>query len=76
MTAAEIEEIAGELAGLSEPGSPITHQEIITAIAEHTHQQPDEDDIRRVRSHLALGGWPLASAEQAVAETKAPTRDS
>lgn len=39
----------------------IAHQEIAEAIARVAKEQPGEDDIARVASRLAAGGWPLAT---------------
>ncbi|MEV0058852.1 DUF3349 domain-containing protein [Nocardia sp. NPDC050718] len=38
----------------------ISEAEIAAAIADFAKQQPAPDDVSRVASHLAAGGWPLA----------------
>ena len=50
--------IADELAFSSDPESAEAIKKAISAI---THAAPSETDIARVRSHLAAGGWPLAT---------------
>lgn len=37
----------------------ISQAEIEAAITDFAKQQPDPDDVSRVASHLAAGGWPL-----------------
>ncbi|WP_040784290.1 DUF3349 domain-containing protein [Nocardia pneumoniae] len=59
LTDYEVAAIAEELAA-SNPESGITRVEIEQAIARIAKEQPDDDDIARVASHLAAGGWPLA----------------
>ncbi len=54
----EVTLIADELAFSSDPASAGAIKQAITAV---THAQPSESDIARVRSHLAAGGWPLAT---------------
>lgn len=50
----------------------ITHAEIEAAVARTAREQAGPDDIARVASHLAAGGWPLASP---LAGTEPPGRD-
>jgi hypothetical protein len=59
LTDYEVVAIAEELVA-SNPDSTITHTEIEQAIARFAMEQPAEDDVARVASHLAAGGWPLA----------------
>jgi uncharacterized protein (DUF2267 family) len=54
----EIAEIASELESSSDPASAEAIKKAITSV---TNAKPLESDIDRVRSHLAAGGWPLAS---------------
>lgn len=54
----EVALIGDELAFSSAPESA---EAIKMAIANVTHTTPNEADISRVRSHLAAGGWPLAT---------------
>jgi hypothetical protein len=43
------------------PDTEISHADIEAAIARFAVEQPDTHDIARVASHLAAGGWPLAT---------------
>ncbi|MFE7797175.1 DUF3349 domain-containing protein [Nocardia sp. NPDC057440] len=43
------------------PDTEISHADIETAITRFAMEQPDEHDVARVASHLAAGGWPLAT---------------
>ncbi len=52
-----VEELVRERAGDDE----IARHEIEAAIARVAKELPGEDDIARVASHLAAGGWPLAT---------------
>ncbi len=52
-----VEELVRERAGDDE----IAQHEIEAAIARVAKELPGEDDIARVASHLAAGGWPLAT---------------
>lgn len=54
----EIATVADELASSADPASAEAVKKAITAV---TNAKPLESDIHRVRSHLAAGGWPLAS---------------
>jgi len=58
LTNDEVALIADELASSSVPESA---EAIKKAIADVTHTTPNEADVNRVRSHLAAGGWPLAT---------------
>ena len=57
LTNDEVSAIAEELATEAKPESA---EAIRKAIADVTHQQPNDADVNRVRSRLAGGGWPLA----------------
>lgn len=72
----EIESIASDLSAAAAPDSPICEDEIVAAIRDHTHQRPGADDISRVRSHLAMGGWPLSALEEEVAHETTPDEES
>ena len=60
LTNEEVNLIANELASSADPESADT---IKKAIVEVTQTTPNDADINRVRSHLAAGGWPLATPE-------------
>ncbi|MFQ6393704.1 DUF3349 domain-containing protein [Nocardia sp. KC 131] len=60
LTDFEVVAVAEELAS-SNPDSEITHADIEMAIGRVAMEQPDAHDIARVASHLAAGGWPLAT---------------
>ncbi|MEV6556324.1 DUF3349 domain-containing protein [Nocardia sp. NPDC051756] len=60
LTDFEVVAIAEELAA-ENPDSAITRTEIEDAIARVAKEQPAETDVARVASHLAAGGWPLAT---------------
>jgi hypothetical protein len=61
LTNDEVTLIADELAFAADPASA---EAIRTAIATVTNTKPSEADVARVRSHLAAGGWPLATPDQ------------
>lgn len=42
------------------PDHAITHDEIAAFIAEHTHHDAGEENVKRVAATLAAAGWPLA----------------
>lgn len=46
-------------------GQPIDNVDIGTVITKVTSELPREEDVTRVRSRLALGGWPLADPRSA-----------
>ncbi|HEY5821759.1 MAG TPA: DUF3349 domain-containing protein [Propionibacteriaceae bacterium] len=54
----QIREITGELVRMG--SLPIDNIDIGTVITKVTNELPREEDVTRVRSKLALGGWPLA----------------
>ncbi len=54
----EVRAVASELTRTGE--LPIDNIDIGTVITKVTNDLPSEDDVTRVRSKLALGGWPLA----------------
>jgi hypothetical protein len=58
LTNDEVTLIGNELAFSVDPESAGALKEAIGAI---THTKPSDADIARVRSHLAAGGWPLAT---------------
>ncbi|WP_433730717.1 DUF3349 domain-containing protein [Nocardia sp. CA-129566] len=60
LTDYEVVAIAEELVD-SNPDSQISHADIEAAIARMAMEQPNAHDIARVASHLAAGGWPLAT---------------
>jgi hypothetical protein len=60
LTDTEVHEIATELAGLAAQGEVITTAGVERLIGDATLDQASADDVRRVSSRLAAGGWPLA----------------
>ncbi|WP_433220716.1 DUF3349 domain-containing protein [Dactylosporangium sp. CS-047395] len=56
----EVRKIARELAGQSNPGDPITTEDIEAMVKEEVLQNATPEDVVRVSAHLAAGGWPLA----------------
>ncbi|ANS31431.1 hypothetical protein R1CP_34085 [Rhodococcus opacus] len=74
LTETEVGEIVDELsapAGHALEDGRIDRAEIEDAIAHLVHEHPDDDDITRVASRLAAGGWPL---ESALAEKTPPVK--
>ncbi|GAA4969723.1 DUF3349 domain-containing protein [Kineococcus glutinatus] len=61
-TDAEVHHIATELAGLAAQGTEITTADVERLISEATLDTASAEDVRRVSSRLAAGGWPLADA--------------
>jgi hypothetical protein len=62
LTDAEVHQISTELAGLAAQGEAITTADVERLIGQATLDEAAPDDVRRVSSHLAAGGWPLADA--------------
>lgn len=62
LTQTEIEQVAAQLAadGRIDPSD----EHIAEAIRASIHGGADDADINRVRSHLALGGWPLGDPDE------------
>jgi hypothetical protein len=61
------EEVRAVAAELSRTGQlPIDSVDIGTTIMRVTNELPREADVNRVRSRLALGGWPLADPRPAA----------
>ena len=54
----EVRQVAAQLT--HEGALPIHNVDIGTLITKVTNEMPREEDVARVRSKLALGGWPLA----------------
>jgi hypothetical protein len=61
LTNDEVSLIAGELELSADPASAEAIKAAITAV---TDTKPTDADLARVRSHLAAGGWPLATPHQ------------
>lgn len=59
----EVRLVAGELVQSGQ--LPIDDVDIGTVITTVTNELPRESDVDRVRSRLALGGWPLADPRPA-----------
>ena len=57
LTNDEVVMIAAELSFAADPESAEAIREAIGVV---TDAKPGEADIKRVRSHLAAGGWPLS----------------
>jgi hypothetical protein len=61
------EEVRAVAAELSRTGQlPIDNIDIGTTIMRVTNELPSDTDVNRVRSRLALGGWPLADPRPAA----------
>jgi hypothetical protein len=60
----EVQEVAGALARAGD--MPIGNVDIGMLITKVTNELPREEDVTRVRSRLALGGWPLADPRPAL----------
>ncbi|WP_227997320.1 DUF3349 domain-containing protein [Nocardia australiensis] len=60
LTDFEVVAIAEKLVSQN-PDTEISHADIEAAIARVAIEQPNEHDVARVASHLAAGGWPLAT---------------
>ncbi|MEU4316210.1 DUF3349 domain-containing protein [Nocardia sp. NPDC024068] len=54
-------------------GREITHDEVEAAVGRVAREKAGAEDIARVASHLAAGGWPLASP---LEEISRPAEDS
>jgi hypothetical protein len=63
LSADEVRAVAGELGRQGQ--LPIDNVDIGTVITKVTNELPLESDVDRVRSRLALGGWPLADPRAA-----------
>ncbi|MFJ4652973.1 DUF3349 domain-containing protein [Nocardia sp. NPDC088792] len=61
LTDYEVHLVVEELIREREASSGIQVEDIEAAIARVAKEQPGEDDIARVASRLAAGGWPLAT---------------
>ena len=60
ITDVEVHRIATQLAGLARQGEVITTADVQRLIGATTLDEASAEDVRRVSSHLAAGGWPLA----------------
>jgi len=60
LTDYEVQQIAEELRGLAQRGDDITPADVERLINEATLDTASPEDVARVSSHLAAGGWPLA----------------
>ncbi|MFC4375912.1 DUF3349 domain-containing protein [Nocardia halotolerans] len=60
LTDYEVVAIAENLVDANPDRQSISEAEIEAAIAAFAKQQPAAEDVARVASHLAAGGWPLA----------------
>lgn len=67
LTEFEVRKIADRLAADKDGAAPdgtIDRAEIEAAITNLAKEQPGEDDVARVASRLAAGGWPLADPSE------------
>ena len=62
LTDQEVHAISNELALLALQGENITTADVEKLINEATLDEASAEDVARVSSHLAAGGWPLADA--------------
>lgn len=58
LSADEVRDVTAELTRAG--ALPIDNADIGTVITKITDELPRDEDVTRVRSRLALGGWPLA----------------
>ena len=72
LTDAEVEQIASDLhEGEGGLDSNIPAERIREIIRSTVHMNPSDDDVRRVASRLALGGWPLVATDALEADEPA-----
>ena len=64
LTPDEVEQLAHRLREAR--GSQVSDDEIRNLIRSTAIEEPSEEDVRRVASRLALGGWPLHSPAAAA----------
>ena len=57
LTPAEVDAVAQRL--VEERVLPVTPEQIRGMVQRVVLEQPSDDDVHRVASHLAIGGWPL-----------------
>lgn len=63
LTADEVRAVAAQL--MRDGQLPVDDIDIATMITKVSDELPREEDVRRVRTRLALGGWPLADPRTA-----------
>ena len=63
LTAEEVAMVAAQLR--AEGRLPVTETDIGELIIGITDELPRDEDVARVRTHLAAGGWPLADPPSA-----------
>ncbi|MCJ0903868.1 DUF3349 domain-containing protein [Rhodococcus sp. ARC_M6] len=61
LSEAEVDAVADAL--IEDGDLPIEKTDIQVLITKITNEMPLETDVDRVRSHLAVGGWPLAEPD-------------
>lgn len=66
LTPLEVEKVAQVVA--AESGSDADEQRVREAIGRLVLETPLEEDVRRVQSRLAAGGWPLATPLEVVTD--------
>jgi hypothetical protein len=63
LTDEDIDTIAAELAAHTDAsGDPVTEADIHAIVRDRVFQTATDEDIQRVSSRLASGGWPLSSS--------------
>ncbi|MFF0545577.1 DUF3349 domain-containing protein [Nocardia thailandica] len=68
LTDYEVAAVAETLIESNPEREAIGHDEIEAAIAEYAKERPSPDDVARVATHLAEGGWPLDSPLDVTAD--------
>lgn len=61
LTPEEVDDVAQRLADAHVV--PVTADHIHEMVLAVVREQPSDEDVNRVATHLALGGWPLASED-------------
>lgn len=59
LTEYQVREVVRHITGEASPDHPIDHDEIAEFIKDVTHHDAGPENINRVASKLAAGGWPL-----------------
>ncbi|MFT4124639.1 MAG: DUF3349 domain-containing protein [Gordonia sp. (in: high G+C Gram-positive bacteria)] len=65
----QVTDVILRLARDNEIDSPLTSDDIRSAIAKATDEQPTTEKINQVAARLAAAGWPLAAAPHTVDAT-------
>ncbi|TSD95120.1 DUF3349 domain-containing protein [Skermania sp. ID1734] len=76
LTDSEVRQVAEQLvADRSDADAAIDRAEIEAAIAQLAKEQPGPDDVQRVASRLAAGGWPLTHPDDLARPSDAAAAD-